>query len=61
MSTNKKQRVTLFMNPQLLTHAKAEAIVQDITLTELVELALANYLPQETIIKKPEIRIGKNV
>jgi hypothetical protein len=32
-----KQRVTLFINPQLLVHAKAQAVIQDVTLTVLVE------------------------
>lgn len=59
MSTNAKQRITLFINPSLAKHARAEAIVQDMTLTSLVEKALINYLPKETIIKKAEIKILK--
>jgi hypothetical protein len=55
MTTKAKQRLTLFLNPDLLTQARAEAVVKDVTLTELVEKALLKYLPSVTIIKKPEI------
>lgn len=51
MTTN-KQRLTLFINPAISTHAKAQAIVEGITLTSLVEKALINYLPKETVIRK---------
>ena len=50
-----KQRVTLFINPAIAKHARAEAIMEDLTLTEIVEKALTNYLPKETIIKKVQI------
>jgi len=56
MTTIKKQRVTLFLNPDLLIHAKANAVVRGISLTALVEMALMKYLPEEIIIKKTEIR-----
>lgn len=49
------QRVTLFLKPALLKHARAQAIVEDIVLTELVEKALVSYLPVETTIKKIEL------
>lgn len=52
MATTNKQRTTLFLEPSLLKHAKAEAVVQEITLTTLIEKALIQYLPEETIIKK---------
>ena len=52
MTTTTKQRITLFMNPSITKHARAQAVVEDLTLTELVEKALIEYLPQETIIKK---------
>jgi len=55
MTTNTKQRITLFMNPSIAKHARAQAVVEDLTLTELVEKALIEYLPQETIIKKVKI------
>ncbi|OGM09755.1 hypothetical protein A2W13_01050 [Candidatus Woesebacteria bacterium RBG_16_36_11] len=58
MTTNDKQRITLFINPDIAKHAKAEAIVEELSLTSLVEKALINYLPKETIIKK--ILIGPN-
>jgi hypothetical protein len=57
MTTNNKakQRVTLFLNPDLLKHAKAQAILEDMTLTSLIERALVDYLPKETVIKKPTL------
>lgn len=54
MTTNTKQRVTLFLNPNLLKQAKAQAIVEEMSLTALIEGALAKYLPKETIIKQVE-------
>lgn len=55
MTTDDKRRVTLFLKPSVLKHARAEAIVEDITLTELVEKALIQYLPAEIILKKTEV------
>jgi len=55
MTTDNKQRLTLFINPAIAKHAKAEAIVENITLTKLVEKALISYLPKVTVIKKAEI------
>jgi hypothetical protein len=55
MTITKKQRITLFLNPLISKHAKAQAIVEETTLTSLVEKALVNYLPKETIIKKIRI------
>ena len=52
MTTNRKQRITLFLDPSLAKQAKAQAIVEELTLTALVEMALLKYLPKETIIKK---------
>lgn len=57
MVDTKTQRVTLFINPSIIKHARAQAIVEDTTLTILVEKALINYLPTETIIKKPKLEI----
>lgn len=54
-STTTKQRVTIFLKPALLKHARAEAIVEDMTLTQLVEKALISYLPVVTAIKKIEL------
>lgn len=53
---NDKQRITLFINPAIVKHARAEAVVEEITLTSLVEKALIKYLPKETIVRKTEIR-----
>jgi hypothetical protein len=58
MTTNNKQRITLFINPSISKQAKAQAVIEDITLTNLVEKALIKYLPKETIIKKVDIREG---
>jgi len=52
MTSIKKQRVTLFLVPALLTHARAQAVDEKITLTKLVERSLMKYLPTKTIIKK---------
>ncbi|OGM11529.1 hypothetical protein A2Z22_00575 [Candidatus Woesebacteria bacterium RBG_16_34_12] len=57
-NTNNKQRVTLFVNPSILKQARAEAVVEETTLTTLVEKALTNYLPKETVIKKTVIRVS---
>jgi len=52
MTTNDKQRITLFINPAIVKHARAQAVVEELSLTSLVEKALINYLPKETIIRK---------
>jgi hypothetical protein len=57
MTTNKKQRVTLFINPSIAKHARAQAIVEEVSLTHFVEKALITYLPKETVIKKADIRL----
>ncbi len=56
--TNKitKQRMTLFINPSLAKQAKAQSVVEGVTLTTLVEKALTGYLPEETIIKKVDLK-----
>lgn len=55
MTTNKKQRITLFLDPSLAKQAKAQAIIEELSLTALVEMALLKYLPKVTIIKKMQI------
>lgn len=55
MTTNDTRRVTLFLNPDLLKHAKAQAVIEEMSLTSLMEMALVKYLPKETIIKKVQI------
>lgn len=52
---NNKQRITLFVNPSIAKHARAQAVVEDLSLTSLVEKALIEYLPAETVIKKADI------
>lgn len=59
MTTNNKQRITLFINPDIAKHARAQAVVEELSLTSLVEKALLDYLPKETLIKKPVIIINK--
>lgn len=54
MASNKKQRLTIFLDPKLIKHAKAQAVVADTTLTDLVETALVKVLPEEIIITKPK-------
>lgn len=55
MTKIKKQRVTLFLNPDLLKQAKAQAVIDDLSLTALIEKSLVKYLPKETIIRKADI------
>jgi hypothetical protein len=55
MTTTSKQRITLFIAPPIAKQAKAQAIVEGLSLTTLVEKALINYLPKETVIKKAEV------
>lgn len=44
------------MNPEIVKQARAQAVVEELTLTRLVQRALIEYLPKETIIKKIEIK-----
>lgn len=55
MTPTTTQRTTLFIRPTILKQAKAQAVVEDSTLTKLVEKALIKYLPKQTVIKKPEL------
>lgn len=52
MTTKNTQRVTLFIKPSIVMQARAQAIVEETTLTALVEKALLGYLPKEIIIKE---------
>lgn len=61
MTTNDKQRVTLFINPAIAKHARAQAVVEELSLTNLVEKALIKYLPKETVIKKIKFIKGGNL
>ncbi len=56
--TTSKKRVTLFVDPSILKHAKAQAALDETTLTSLVEKALIKYLPKETTAKKVGGRKG---
>lgn len=52
MTSINRQRLTLFLKPAIIKHARATAIVKEITLTKLVEDALSAYLPEEIVLKK---------
>ena len=52
MASNEKSRITLFINPSIVKQARAQAVLEETTLTQLVEKALIKYLPKETVIKK---------
>lgn len=56
MTNSEKQRVTLFINPRLLKQAKVLAIVEEMSLTVLVERALIKYLPKEIITKRKMVK-----
>jgi hypothetical protein len=56
MATNTTQRVTLFLNPSIVKQSKAQAVVEEVTLTALIEKALIKYLPELTILKKPTVK-----
>jgi len=49
------------MHAPIVKHAKTQAIIEESTLTTLVERALIAYLPKETITKKQEIKTIKKV
>jgi len=51
---SQKQRITLFVRQAVVKHARAQAVVEEISLTTLVEKALIKYLPKETIIRKDD-------
>ncbi len=55
MATNTKQRMTFFINPSIAKQARLQAVIEELSLTSLVEKALIDYLPKETVIKKAEI------
>ena len=57
MTTNNKQRITLFVHPSIVKHARAQAVVEELNFSNFIEKALIAYLPKETIIKKAEIRV----
>lgn len=42
------------MSHAIAKHARAQAVVEELTLTGLVENALINYLPKETVIRRAE-------
>jgi len=56
---NNKQRVTIFVNPAIAKHARAHSVLEEINLSSLIEKALINYLPKETIIKKTDLIVKK--
>lgn len=56
-TNNNKQRITLFLAPVIAKQAKAQAVIEELSLTALVERALIKYLPKETVIKSAYIRV----
>lgn len=54
MSSIAKKRLTLFLNPAIIKHARVQAVFEELTLAALVEKAIVQYLPKEIIIKKVE-------
>ena len=55
MTAVSRQRLTLFLRPSIIKHARATAIIEDKTLTKLIEDALIAYLPEEIVLKKEKI------
>ncbi len=51
MTTTTKKRITLFLSMSIVKRARIQAIVEDLTLTKLIEKALLIYLPKETSIR----------
>lgn len=49
------------MNPSLTKHARAQAVVEELSLTVLIEKALIKYLPQQTIIKKTDLKLNQKL
>jgi hypothetical protein len=60
MTNKDRQRITLFLAPGIAKQAKAQAVIEELSLTTLVERALIKYLPNETVIKKSLIRTDIN-
>ena len=56
MTKDSKQRVTLFLNPRLLKVAKAQAVIEEVSLTVLVERALVRCLPEKLQILRPTLK-----
>jgi hypothetical protein len=61
MTINRPQRITLFINHSIVKHAKAQAVLEELTLTALTEKALIKYLPAETVIKKVKIKTNTDL
>ena len=51
MTPQINKRVTIFINPSIVKQAKAQAISDGVSLTNLVEKSLISYLPKETVFK----------
>ncbi|MFA5928971.1 MAG: hypothetical protein WC838_06715 [Candidatus Margulisiibacteriota bacterium] len=55
MASVAKKRTTLFLNASIAKHARAQSVIEEISLTRLVEKALIKYLPPKIVIKKPSL------
>lgn len=54
MTNGNEQRVTLFLSLKLFIQKKAKAVLEKISLTELVQKAFNDCLPEEIVTKKSE-------
>jgi len=52
MTKIEKQRVTLFLSSSLLKKAKIQSIIEEKSLTALIEESLIRYLSKKTTPKK---------
>jgi hypothetical protein len=57
MTINTKKRVTLFIDPSIDKQARAQAILEELNFSSLIEKALISYLPPETIVRKLTINV----
>ena len=54
MTTDDKQRVTLFVNPDLVKRAKVRGALEGLTISEVVERALDVYTPKIDTLISPK-------
>lgn len=51
MTTEEKQRVNLFLDPEIVKKAKIQAVEENATLSQIVEIALKKYCYKDGIKK----------
>jgi hypothetical protein len=59
-NSKSKHRVTLFLDSNILKQAKLHAIVEEISLSALLERILVKHLSEKINIHKAEIFKGRN-